>query len=221
MDIYVESGTSRVFACATDWPGWSRAGKTEAAAIEALLASGPRYGSVVGDLGRAIALPGRPGELSVVERLQGGSGTDFGVPSRVPVADTAPITEADAAWLLSLLEACWGEFDRVTAAAEGLSLRTGPRGGGRSLEKIRGHVQESDLAYLTQLGARPPKGLGPDAVEPFRARVREAFPAIALGRPVSEPSTVRSPWLPRVYARRAAWHLLDHAWEVEDRAIPG
>ena len=25
-------------------------------------------------------------------------------------------------------------------------------------------------------------------------------------------------WTPRWFARRSAWHVLDHAWEIEDRA---
>jgi hypothetical protein len=25
-------------------------------------------------------------------------------------------------------------------------------------------------------------------------------------------------WLPRYFVRRVAWHALDHAWEIEDRA---
>ncbi len=27
-------------------------------------------------------------------------------------------------------------------------------------------------------------------------------------------------WLPRRFVHRAAWHVLDHAWEIEDRARP-
>lgn len=26
-------------------------------------------------------------------------------------------------------------------------------------------------------------------------------------------------WKPRYYVRRSAWHILDHAWEIEDRVI--
>jgi hypothetical protein len=26
-------------------------------------------------------------------------------------------------------------------------------------------------------------------------------------------------WLPRYAARRCAWHVLDHAWEIEDRSV--
>jgi hypothetical protein len=28
-------------------------------------------------------------------------------------------------------------------------------------------------------------------------------------------------WPPRYAARRIAWHVLDHAWEMEDRSDPG
>jgi hypothetical protein len=26
-------------------------------------------------------------------------------------------------------------------------------------------------------------------------------------------------WTPRYFVRRAAWHMLDHAWEIEDRIL--
>ena len=26
-------------------------------------------------------------------------------------------------------------------------------------------------------------------------------------------------WSPRFFARRVAWHTLDHAWEIEDRIV--
>ena len=25
---------------------------------------------------------------------------------------------------------------------------------------------------------------------------------------------------PRTFAQRAAWHILDHSWEIEDRVLP-
>ena len=36
------------------------------------------------------------------------------------------------------------------------------------------------------------------------------------GEPVVEKG-----WRPRYAARRIAWHVLDHAWEIEDRSDPG
>ena len=26
-------------------------------------------------------------------------------------------------------------------------------------------------------------------------------------------------WKPRFFVRRVAWHVLDHAWEIEDRIV--
>ena len=43
VKVYVEHGTRRVFAGALDWPGWSRSGPNEAAALQALLDYAPRY----------------------------------------------------------------------------------------------------------------------------------------------------------------------------------
>ena len=48
----------------------------------------------------------------------------------------------------------------------------------------------------------------------------EVLGALAAGAAGELPS--RGPrggnlWVPRYLARRAAWHMLDHAWEIEDR----
>jgi hypothetical protein len=45
--------------------------------------------------------------------------------------------------------------------------------------------------------------------------------AVARGNDPPDPNQVRKRWSPRYYVRRAAWHALDHAWELEDRIIPG
>jgi hypothetical protein len=42
----------------------------------------------------------------------------------------------------------------------------------------------------------------------------------ASGKPLPEPSGVGKPWNARYFVRRTAWHVLDHAWEIEDRARP-
>ena len=34
MDVYLERGPKKVFACALDWPGWCRSAKTPDAALE-------------------------------------------------------------------------------------------------------------------------------------------------------------------------------------------
>jgi len=37
VDVYLEAGSKRVFACSVAWPGWSRSGRDENGAITALL----------------------------------------------------------------------------------------------------------------------------------------------------------------------------------------
>ncbi|HEY8198959.1 MAG TPA: hypothetical protein VIF44_04255, partial [Candidatus Limnocylindrales bacterium] len=222
LPIYFESGSTRVFAGALDWPGWCRSGKSEAAAVDELLAYRARYTTVLDEAAPPDLSPplGRL-TVDVRERLIGGSGTDFGAPAAPPTADKEAIDDAELARLLAILGACWSELDRQAAAATGVELSSGPRGGGRDLAKILAHVLEAEQAYLAKLGSKPPKGDGSTAhVAAHRAAVRAAFMARAMDRPVPEPNLVRVFWTPRYFIRRAAWHVLDHAWEVEDRTAP-
>lgn len=157
----------------------------------------------------------------MIERLKGGGGTDFGVPGEAPAADHTDLEVADIERQAAILRACWAALDSAAAAAHGVILRKGPRGGGRDLDKILGHVLEAERAYIMQLGSRPPKGDGSASqVVVEREAAVEAFAARALGRPLSDPRQTRRPWSPRYFVRRAAWHVLDHAWEIEDRAAP-
>jgi hypothetical protein len=219
--VYLEIGTKRTFAGAIEWPGWCRSGRSEDEALQALVAYGPRYAAIVGGSSPQFHAPGDVADLKVVERLKGGSGTDFGVPGVAPAADRRPLDAGELARLCRLLTECWSAFDAAAAAAAGVELRKGPRGGGRDLPKIVTHVKEADEAYLVQLGARRPKERGPDeAAETDRLHVAmlEAFSARARGEPLAEPNRVKKPWTPRYFVRRSAWHVIDHAWEIQDRA---
>jgi hypothetical protein len=170
-----------------------------------------------------VAFPGRddPDAYEVVERLEGGSGTDFGVPSAPPAEDDEP---TDSRWLTrwsGLLRAAWATFDEIASGAEGVELRKGPRGGGRDLAKIAGHVLEAEVAYVKQLGGR--HRLEDDDIAAALARVRKrslsVLTARVRGEPIPDQSQVWNPWTPRYFVRRSAWHTLDHAWEIEDRAV--
>jgi hypothetical protein len=220
--VYLEIGTTRIFAGAIDWPGWCRSARTEADALQALVAYGPRYQAVVGRGTPPFHAPPDVSKLMVVERLEGGSGTDFGVPGRAPVADERPLDERELARFRRLLARCWSVFDAAAAAAVGVELRKGPRGGGRDLDKIVAHVRGADEGYLVQLGSRVPKpkrqGAAPEEV--LRATILDALAARARGQSPADPNKVKKLWSPRYHVRRATWHLLDHAWEIEDRASP-
>ncbi len=47
--VYLELGTKRVFACALDWPGWCRSGRTEDEALARLADYAPRYAVVAAE----------------------------------------------------------------------------------------------------------------------------------------------------------------------------
>ena len=223
ISVYTEAGSKRVFAGALDWPGWCRSARDEAGAVATLIDYGPRYAAVLAGAGLAEAFeaPSELSAFSVVERLRGGAGTDFGAPGVAPAVDETALDATASERQVAILRACWAAFDRAAAAAEGVTLRTGPRGGGRDLSKMLGHVLEAEQAYVLKLGSRPPKGDGSHAhVAAQREAAVAAFTARALGRPVPDPSQTKALWSPRYFVRRAAWHVLDHAWEIEDRAQP-
>jgi hypothetical protein len=220
IDVYLERGAKRAFAGALSWPGWCRGGRDEAAALQSLLDYGPRYAAVVGLAGLNLQLPASSGALAIVERLDGDATTDFGAPSVAPAYDAKPLDEAELERLQLVLEACWQAFERAAQGATGKELRKGPRGGGRELEKVVAHMLDSAAGYLRQLGGRvEPSAGGPEEPgELLRRAAREALAAAAQGELPARGPRGGKRWTPRYYVRRTAWHLLDHAWELEDRS---
>jgi len=197
--------------------GWCRAGKTEDAALQALVDYGARFAKAMGSLATDLKLPRRVSELDVVDRYEGDATTDFGAPGAIANSDRRDISTAELDRLIELLEASWQAFDSVAGAAEGKTLApAGPRGGGRKLEKIREHVSGADQGYTSAIGGRPPRGhdewpaVQRTFIEVVRARVRGEVPDRGPRGGVR--------WPARYAMRRSAWHALDHAWEIEDRA---
>jgi hypothetical protein len=213
--VYVECGPKRVFACAVDWPGWCRSGKDEERALEALGAYGPRYGIVAQEA--RVRFPPTAGKgLDVVQRVPGSATTDFGAPGAVAKCDTEPLAGKAAQRVVELVQASWTVFDRVVAGAPA-ELRKGPRGGGRDRDRIVEHVIGAEAVYARKLGVRH-RQPGPEdaaAVLALREAIVEALLAPSAGEPLVEKG-----WPPRYAARRIAWHVLDHAWEIEDRSYP-
>lgn len=221
IPIYLESGQKRVFAAALDWPGWCRSGRDEATALAALLDYGPRYARAITAGGLPFDIPATVDDFTVVERLPGSSGTDFGAPLSIPDADSAPFTADDLARATALLDAIWAAFDAAAESAVGVALRKGPRGGGRELDDIVAHVRGADGGYLARLGRRRPAGITNPVEEHavIRQTARDALAAGMRGElPASGPRGGKI-WSPRFFVRYVAWHTLDHAWEIEDRAI--
>jgi len=126
------------------------------------------------------------------------------------------VPKAEAERLAALVSAAWAAFDGVVAGAPG-ALRKGPRGGGRDRDKIVDHVLGAEAAYVRKLGLRLPQPDPNDraAVTAFRRAIIETLRKPSSGGPLTEKG-----WPQRYAARRIAWHVLDHAWEIEDRSEP-
>lgn len=221
VDVYLEIGSKKVFAGAVDWPGWCRAGRGEDGALQALYEAAARYARAAAGLG--FTAPAAMGALRVVERLPGGRGTDFGAPEAVPAADRAAFDAQALARMSAVLRGCWQAFDEAAQAAQGKTLALGPRGGGRSLEDITRHVMESAAGYLSKIGGR----LKLDDAAPLAGEWQRTQQAVfdGLARALAEGVSEFGPrggknWTPRYFTRRVAWHILDHAWEIEDRILP-
>ena len=211
--VTVEHTPKKAFATAADWPGWSRSGKTEDAALAALATYGRRYGAIATLAGQTFEDGVQRDELDVVERVTGSAGTDYGVPSRPTDHDARPTSAAEAGRLADLVAAAWSFFDGVAAAAPE-DLRKGPRGGGRNTSKVVAHVMDADRAYAAEMGIKiAPIAAGDTAAGgSMRAAMLETIRAARDGSPLAGRR-----WPARYAAHRIAWHALDHAWEIEDR----
>jgi hypothetical protein len=199
--VYLEQGKTWTFACAVDWPGWCRRGRSDEAALEALQHYAGRYAAVVGSAaGEDVA----PGELHVIGTVPGTATTDFGAPDARGPWDVEPLDEVEGARQAALLTACWQAFDAVVGRAPE-QLQKGPRGGGRDRDQIAAHVQEAERAYARKVGRRLPP----------RTPWQEQRQALAYALTHDGPARA---WPTRYATRRIAWHVLDHAWEIEDKS---
>jgi len=204
-----------VFACALNWPGWCRAGADEERSLQALAAAAPRYAAVAASAGVRFPTAGRT-TFRVVERLDGSASTDFGAPGAIAARDRRPVTRAEGERLAALVAASWSIFDRVLAVSPP-RLTKGPRGGGRDRDAIAEHVLGAEVSYARKLDLRIRQ---PAIVD--RAAISAAREQIiaALRRPAKARAASATGWPAPYLARRIAWHVLDHAWEMEDRT-PG
>ncbi len=216
--VMVEQGAKkRVVACAFDWPGWDRSARLGGDALAVLESYRPRYAAVAesAGYGEEFAALGR---LRVVEELEGTGMTDYyGVSGRTASAEVGPMTEAELDRKVALLEAAWRTLDE-TAARVSPELRLGPRGGGRSRDEIVGHVNRAEIGeFSPKVGVKAPIETWEDR-EALLAYRRDVVVGI---RDVNARGEKARTWELQTLVRRLAWHMLDHAWELEDRDLTG
>ncbi|MES0361956.1 MAG: hypothetical protein ABUK20_13630 [Anaerolineales bacterium] len=220
IKVFVETGKKRIFAGAVDWPGWCRSGRDEKTALQALIDYGPRFAQVLHSKEIEFQVPNDASELIVAERHAGNSTTDFGAPAIMLDDDREPIDQMEFERLKTILLACWQAFDSAVQRAAGKKLRKGPRGGGRDVEKIIDHVLEADRAYLGRLAWKYKREGGNNPVEELsltRGAILNALESAENGELPEEGPRGGVIWPPRYFIRRVVWHVLDHAWEMEDR----
>ncbi|MEA2643081.1 MAG: hypothetical protein QOG08_107 [Chloroflexota bacterium] len=217
--VMIELGRKKPVAVASafDWPGWSRSGKSEEHALQVLAAYRARYAKVAALAGLAGELR-RAEDMEVVERLEGTGMTDFyGLSARSAGPELEPMSDAACDRKIALLQASWTYFDDV-ASRVSAELRKGPRGGGRDRDAIVRHANGAEIyefakkvGVLTPLEAR-------ERPDDLRAH-REAFCA-AIRDYNARRASART-WTVQYVIRHSAYHMLDHAWEMEDRDLSG
>ena len=206
----------KVVAFAVDWSGWSRGAPTAEEALDRLAAYRGRYRPIAVRAGFERAFD-RSGRLTVVEDRVGTGSTDFwGISFSPSSFEPDPMRTAEFKRKLALLEACWAYFDDV-AARVSPELRKGPRGGGRDRDRIISHVVRVESeGFARGVGLTVPEGgaLEPGALAPYRAAFVDAMRAYQRGdlKPMRSGSLA-------FLVRHAAFHNLDHAWEMEDKDL--
>jgi hypothetical protein len=222
LNVYLEEGSTHTFAGSVDWPGWCRSGRDEKSALKALLSYKLRYGIVLLKTNIGFVPPSGDVRINIVERLKGGAGTDYGAPEKIPTFDYQPVNADDLIRLQTVLRACWLAFDDIAQDAVGKELRLGPRGGGRQFDKILWHVIHAESAYLSRLGGKfktDETGNPSGEYGLLRQAVLETLNQAANGEIPTKGPRGGLRWTPRYFVRRTAWHILDHAWEIQDRLI--
>jgi hypothetical protein len=212
--VMIERGRKKVVAVAFDWPGWERCARSEDEAMRVLDAYRPRYAEVARIAGLGDAFDGA-GPLDIVERLDGTSTTDFfGISVRSASAEQGAMSDADCERKVALLRAAWARFDEVGPRVSP-EMRKGARGAGRDRDQIVRHTLFSEPQLSKKVGVATsfesmldPAGL---------VAHRDAFCA-AIREYNGRGAPARS-WALQFMLRRSAYHVLDHAWEMEDKDL--
>jgi hypothetical protein len=217
--VMIEMGRKKPVAVASafDWPGWDRSGKSEEDALRVLESYRSRYAPVAALAGLADEFA-KTGDPIVVERIEGIGMTDFYGLSMKPAApEQEQMSGAECERKIALLQACWTYFDDV-ASRVSEELRKGPRGGGRERGRIIEHVNNveiSDFSRKVGLAAPIEAQQDPDALRAYREEFTAAI------RDYNARGAQARNWTVQFVIRHSAYHLLDHAWEMEDRDLSG
>lgn len=217
VTLEVGPKAKKVAAVAPDWPGLERGAKTPEAALEILDSYRSRYAEVASLAGSGSKFAAL-GDLEVVEEYQGTGSTDFwGISFAFSSLDGVPISGAELARQLALMQACWRYFDDVRHRVSA-EMKKGPRGGGRDRDRIVTHVLGVEQDWAKKIGVRSSGDevvTEGEALRNYREEYCGAIQAFA-----AEGKMART-WPLRYLIRHTAYHTMDHAWEMEDKDLTG
>ena len=217
LRVLLEIGTKgrRVVAAATDWPGLDRWGKNEDDALEKLTAYLPRYKPVADGAGLAGSFA-RQRTIEMIERYQGSSSTDFWGVAHVPSQTEHEVLSAkNLERRLDLLQAGWEYFDAVAARVSKV-LRPGSRSEGRTREQIIRHTYGTEPHnFSRKVEVRTPL----EVVLTKQGLTKHRIEYLDALRAYNAEGKMARSWPIQFLIRRTANHVLDHAWEMEDRDL--
>jgi hypothetical protein len=202
---------------AIDWPGWGRGAKAPDAAIELLEAYRGRYRPIARLAGLEDEFD-TAGRLEIVEDHVGVGSTDFWGISFAPSSfEQGPMPTDELDRKLALLEAAWRFFDDV-AARVSPEMRKGPRGGGRNRDEIIRHALGWERADLVRRVGVVVDPVVPPTPEGLRSHRDEYVAALRTYNAEGRMARGRN-WTIALLLRHTAFHVLDHAWEMEDKDL--
>ena len=200
---------------AVDWPGWNRGAKTPDLSLEMLESYRPRYRPIA-VLARMADEFDAAGPLDVIEDRVGTGMTDFyGLSFSTSSFEHEPMDEREFERKIRLLQACWEFFDDV-AGRVSVEMQKGPRGGGRDRDRIIRHtIRTESEDFAKKVGLRIPEegALTPEGLRTHRESYVEAMRNYNI-----EGQRMRT-WTLPFLIRHSAYHVLDHAWEMEDKDL--
>lgn len=204
-------------AVAPDWPGLERGAASPEAAIDRLRSYVPRYAAVTKLAGMEAAFANITG-VDVVEQYQGTGSTDFwGISFAFSSIDRQAMSREALERELALLRACWAFFDHVRSCVSA-EMQQGPRGGGRNRDHIVRHTVAAELDWAKKIGlpAHQDAMLTNEGLNAHRdaycRAIRDYHSQGMLAGKMAK-------WPLRYLIRHTAFHILDHAWEMEDKDL--
>ena len=214
IQIVIERGNKKAVAYAPSWPGWTRGASSIEAAIERLASYADRYRGVADLAGLSREFPSTPA-FDIVEEVPGRGMTDFwGISFVASTGEQGQMSDSECERKLAILRACWTYLDQV-AAGVSAELKKGPRGGGRDRDQVLSHMFGNERDWARMVGVDTPENA--ILTKKGIAAHREAY--VRAIREYNSAGKSARRWRLQFLLRHTAYHVMDHAWEMEDKDL--